>query len=226
MTVRWIPHPLYGDIPYDHPSGYDMEFQPRLPPGALRGNPAEQVDFCPHCAPPRYFYVDQELTCRECGEDFVWPAAMQRHWYEVLHLAASAKPPTRCPACRRAHQVARALSRRLARATAGLRERPDDVDALIEFACATAEHGLTLGTGDLARGVAAARRAARLDPRRHTAHLWEAVCHDAAGRTVRAAECYRRFTKAARTTRGLRKLVGRADRRLAELRTPQVSTAE
>lgn len=224
--VRWVRHPLYGDIPYDHPRGYDTGFPPELPPGAVRGDPAEQVDACHHCAPPKYFYVDQELTCRECGEDFVWPASTQRHWYEVLHLTASANPPTRCPVCRRARQVARRLNRRLARATDKVRERPDDAGALVEFARAMAEYHLTLGTGDLQRGIAAARKAARLDPRRHTAHLWEAVCHDAAGHTVRAAECYRRFTRAARTTRGLRKLVGRADRRLTELREAGVTAPE
>ena len=156
----------------------------------------------------------------------VAPAALANYESEVLHLTASANPPTRCPVCRRARQVARRLNRRLARATDKVRERPDDADALVEFARAMAEYHLTLGTGDLQRGIAAARKAARLDPRRHTAHLWEAVCHDAAGHTVRAAECYRRFTRAARTTRGLRKLVGRADRRLTELREAGVTAPE
>lgn len=224
MTVQRISHPLYGDVPYEVPGGYDLDFRPRLPPGALRGNPAAQVRFCPHCRPPKYFYLDQDLSCRECRADFVWPATVQRHWYEELGLSASAGPPTRCPRCRRARRAARDLSLRLARAAGDLRERPDDVDALLAFAQAMAEHGRALGTGDLSRGVAAARKAARLDPRRSTAHLWEAVCHDAAGRTVRAAECYRRFTRAARTTRGLRKLVGRADRRLAELRATGAET--
>jgi hypothetical protein len=26
--VRWVRHPLYGDIPYDHPRGYDTGFNP------------------------------------------------------------------------------------------------------------------------------------------------------------------------------------------------------
>jgi hypothetical protein len=214
----WERHSLYGEIPYRFPAGYALDFRPTLPPGALRGDPSKQVDYCAHCVPPKYFYVDQTLTCRECGGAFGWPAAVQRHWYEVLGLSAAAGPPTRCPGCRRERQVARTLARRLARAADAVRERPDDAGALLDFAQAMAEHGGRLGTGDLSRGVAAARKAARLDPRRHTAHFWEALCHDAAGRHARAAECYARFTKVARTTRGLRGLVGRADRRLVELR--------
>jgi putative zinc ribbon protein len=213
---KWHPHPVYGPIPYT-PAGYVLEFRPQLPSGAVRGDPFRQTGFCPHCRPPKYFYVDTDLTCRQCGTGFLWPAEQQRHWYEVLKLSAAAGPPSRCPECRREAREARVNGRRLAEATAAVRERPDDVEALVEYAAAMAEHGRRLGSGDLARGIAAARKAARLDPRAYTARYWEGVCHDAAGRSERAAACYREFARAARTTRGLRKLVGRADQRIAEL---------
>ena len=43
------------------------------------------------------------------------------------------------------------------------------------------------------------------------------MCHDAAGRTERVADYYQRFTHAARKTHGLRKLLGKAHQRLAEI---------
>ncbi|WP_225962904.1 zinc-ribbon domain containing protein [Actinomadura algeriensis] len=220
--VQWEDHPLYGPIPYRRsPIGYDLTFQPDLPPGAIRGDPSRQTKFCPHCRPPKYFYVDQELRCRNCTTTFIWPAEQQRHWYEVLQLSVAGKPPALCPDCRRERQEARAIGRRLARATDNVRESPDDVDALLEFAAAMAEHGKKLGSGDLARGVAAARKASRLDPSAVTAHFWEAVCHEAAGRSERAADGYQRFVYEAhaRRTLSVRNLLRQAHRRLAELRT-------
>jgi tetratricopeptide (TPR) repeat protein len=217
--VQWADHPIYGPIPYRFPNGYDLGFRPDLPPGAVRGDPSRQRRFCSHCRPPKYFYIDQELRCRECGTAFIWPAQQQRHWYEIRQLSAAAGPPARCPECRRERRAARAIGQRLARATDTVRADPDNIDALLEFAAAMAEHGEKLGSGDLARGIAAARKAARLDPAAHAAHFWEAVCHDAAGRAERAADCYQRFAHAACKTRGLRKLLGRAHQRLAELRT-------
>ncbi len=210
---------MYGSIPYDVPSGYDLEFRPDLPAGAVRGDPSRQRDFCSHCRPPKYFYVDQELRCRTCGVVFVWPAGLQRHWYEVLGLSAAAGPPAGCPACRRESREARAARRRLARAADGVRVGPEDAGALVEFAAAMAEHARRLGSGDVDRGVAAARKAVRLDPGAVTAFFWEAVCHDVAGRTGRAEDCYRRFAQAARTrkARRVRKLLGRAEVRLVEL---------
>src|SRR5262249_46576320 len=120
---KWEAHPVYGPIPYTA-AGYDVGFRPDLPPGAVRGDPSRQAGYCSHCRPPRYFYVDTDLTCRQCGTGFVWPAGQQRHWYEVLGLSSAARPPSRCPACRREKQVARAAGRRLSQATLAVRERP------------------------------------------------------------------------------------------------------
>lgn len=209
-------HPLYGLIPYRFPS-YDLEFQPELPPGAVRGDPALQRGYCSHCEPPRYFYVDVQPRCRECGVTFVWEADTQRHWFEVLKFPITSDPPSRCADCRRELRVARGIRRRLVLATAALEERPDDAEALLEFAAATAEQGMKVGSGDLSPGIAAARKAVRLDPGAHTALLWEAVIHDAEGRTETAVACYREFAYAARKRRGLRKLVGRAHQRISDL---------
>ncbi|MCM2416623.1 zinc-ribbon domain containing protein [Streptomyces sp. RKAG293] len=210
-------HQLYGMIPYRFPNGYDLKFRPDLAQGAVRGDPSRQSRFCSHCRPPKYFYVNQGLRCRECGTAFVWPAEQQRYWYEDLRLSAAAGPPGRCPKCGRARRAALAVRQRLSSAADTVRTAPEDIGALLEYAAAMAEHREKLGEGDLALAIAAARKAARLDPDAHTAHYWEGVCHDAAGRTGRAADCYRRFVHAAPKTDSPRKLLERARQRLAEL---------
>jgi CxxC-x17-CxxC domain-containing protein len=46
-------------------------------------------------------YTDQTLTCRECGQQFVWTAGEQSFYASrgLLH------PPGRCPACRQARKT-------------------------------------------------------------------------------------------------------------------------
>jgi hypothetical protein len=44
-----------------------------------------------------HMLTDQELTCRLCGESFVFTAGEQ----ELLRLRGVDRVPTRCPVCRR-----------------------------------------------------------------------------------------------------------------------------
>lgn len=46
-------------------------------------------------------YTDQTLTCRECGQPFVWTAGEQEFYASrgLMH------PPSRCPACRQARKA-------------------------------------------------------------------------------------------------------------------------
>jgi CxxC-x17-CxxC domain-containing protein len=46
-------------------------------------------------------YADQNLTCRDCGQPFVWSAGEQEFYASrgLLH------PPSRCPDCRRARKM-------------------------------------------------------------------------------------------------------------------------
>ncbi len=223
----WEEHPVYGRVRCEVVgataliSAYDLDFRPDLPPGALRGNPRRQTDFCPHCRAPKYFYLDQELSCRRCGARFVWPAEQQRRWFEELGLSAAARPPGHCPRCRRRQRTARAAHQRLDRAVVAAREQPDDPAALVELAAATVAHVRLVGSGNLDRALAAVRRAGRADPSTgdavREAVFWEGACHDVAGRAARAVGCYERFVRAARPDLRLRGLVAEAERRLGEL---------
>ncbi len=47
-------------------------------------------------------YTDQNLTCRECGQEFVWTAGEQ----EFYASRGLVHPPSRCPACRQARKAA------------------------------------------------------------------------------------------------------------------------
>ena len=42
-------------------------------------------------------YVDQTITCRDCGKEFVFEAGEHKHFVEVLHFD---NIPTRCKECR------------------------------------------------------------------------------------------------------------------------------
>lgn len=216
--AAWEVHPVYGPLPYRFPGGYDPDFEPALPRGALRGDPRRQQGACWHCRPPRYFYIDEELHCRRCGDRFTWPATEQRHWYEELMLHAAGRPPSRCRPCRKEHQQHRALNTRLQEMIAAARAHPDDVITLLELAAVAADHAARLGSSTADRGIAAARRARRQDPQAHAAHFWEGRCQEVAGRPGRAADCYDLFLQEAGHSHALGDLRVQAEDRLAGLR--------
>src|SRR5258707_97933 len=92
---RFHKHPLYGKTPllprtqlaadgvtytsYD----YDPDYTPNMPRGAVRGDIRRQ-NLCFHCNVPKYFYVNEDKTCIQCGKDFVFSAQEQKFWYETL----------------------------------------------------------------------------------------------------------------------------------------------
>jgi CxxC-x17-CxxC domain-containing protein len=51
-------------------------------------------------------FVDKTLTCRDCGEDFVFTAGEQEFYAEK----GFTNEPTRCPNCRRANKARRNTS--------------------------------------------------------------------------------------------------------------------
>jgi len=160
-------HPLFGAIPLRLSSeggGFDLDYRPRLPVGAVRGEPRKQ-NFCPVCHVPRYFFVDLERSCVDCDRSFIFGAAEQKHWYEELgfHVNATA---VRCLTCRRARRADRRLRARLRKAVEGLRARPADPEALLELGRASVEHHERFLEGGLERAVGALRRAAKLPPLR------------------------------------------------------------
>ncbi|SRR6266542_1793243 len=130
---RFVRHPFYGKCRVvRRPSSgsskehwmYDPDYEPELPPGAVRGDVSKQV-FCSACHVPKYFYVDEQSQCLQCGRSFTFGATEQKYWYETLkfnfHSAA-----VRCPDCRRLRRSERALREQIAHGRAAITSAPDD----------------------------------------------------------------------------------------------------
>ncbi len=199
-------HSLYGAIPLIRVQGvdqagnpyeyndYDPDFQPQLPPGAVRGDVRKQ-EFCRMCHMPKYFYVDQEKVCVQCGSLFIFSGAEQKHWYEVLkfHFDSVA---IRCVSCRKKRRSDRALRQQLAAAKAALREKPDDVTSLLSVAESIVRYHQRTGQGNLNEAVAAARKATKIDPSWRgisDALFWEGWCHALAGRIEKTQHLFNQF---------------------------------
>ncbi|MEM9378351.1 MAG: zinc-ribbon domain containing protein [Planctomycetota bacterium] len=181
-----------------------------MPAGAVRGCVARQR-YCTAHHVPRYFYVDQERDCVQCGGGFTFSANEQKHWYETLRFHFDSVA-IRCPTCRRRRRTQRALNAQVASAKAALRERTDDPAQLVALAEATARlHGET-GRGDLDGAIAAARRAQRLWPEAVEALFWEARCQELAGRQDRARAEYDSFLQRGPLPRRLQPLRDQARR--------------
>ena len=224
-------HPLYGRVPlvreyFMRLDGTrstefylvaDPKFRPPIPAAAVRGDLSKQ-EFCSMHHVPRYFYVDEDKVCTQCGEPFVFTAGEQKFWFETLrfHFSSTA---VRCRRCRRQRRTERALNQQLGAAVELVERQPDDPVALVTLARTTAEFVASVGTGNLDRGIAAARRAQRLAPSLHEALYWEAACHELAGRTERATAVYDEFIASVRNQRRYRTMVERAGRRVERATT-------
>ena len=79
-----------------------------MPPGAIKADLSKQA---PHNSyGPPMWYVDQKRNCRDCGQEFVWTAKKQQHWFEVLKLPIQVQA-LRCPTCSRKVRLAKAAQK-------------------------------------------------------------------------------------------------------------------
>ncbi len=196
-------HPLFGHVPLLTGPGasgtsgpartYDPDYRPDLPAGAVRGDPRRQL-FC--CEVPRYFYVDADRTCRDCGARFVFSAREQKHWYETLGFRLDANA-VRCLSCRRSFRRDRGIARALADASRALAEAPLHPPAVLAYARAAVAHAERFGHAPLDGAIAALRALGRHAPSVVETIYLEGRCAEAAGRPRRAAACYERFLAAA-----------------------------
>ncbi len=158
---RWEDHPVYGKIPLIQEKGGwwrpDPFFKPRLPRGAIRGDVGRQ-NFCVAHWDPKYFYLDEERHCIQCGRTFTFRAAEQKFWYETLQFNFSSVP-IRCPACRRQRRSAHSFREQIGRAREDVCRNPESPVAQLALARALVECRERTGQGNLAEAIAAARRA-------------------------------------------------------------------
>ncbi len=185
---------LYGNIPLIHRQinvddgklyewwQYDPDYQPALPRGAVRGDVRKQ-SYCPAHHIPKYFYIDEERECIQCGRTFAFRAKEQKYWYETLKFNFSSIP-IRCLHCRRERRSEHAMREQIARAKAEVRSK--NPAAYIALARAIVEYHEKTGHGDLNQAVAAARKAKLVWPDSIEPHLWEGIAHAMAGRRSKA----------------------------------------
>ncbi len=121
--------PLCGKIPLRlrelcDPNGreFDPNYEPLLPPGAIRGDIRKQ-NYC--CEVPRYFYLDEKRECIQCGRPFTFGAAEQKFWYESLGFHARSTA-IRCRQCRRKQRSEKALRAEIAATRSGTQTNPTD----------------------------------------------------------------------------------------------------
>jgi tetratricopeptide (TPR) repeat protein len=212
-NLRIEPHPLYGEVRLIRRTApaksgrtvewweYDPSFQPRLPRGALRGDPTKQI-FCTAHHVPKYFYVDERRECIQCGAEFTFEAAEQKFWYETLKFNFNSVA-IRCPDCRRRRRTEAALRNQIAKARADLDRSPEDPATLLALGEALVRYRQRTGQGSLADAIAAARKAKALWPEAIESSFWEGLAHHLAGRTQRARECLKRFLERSAGTRRL-----------------------
>ncbi|MBX7187929.1 MAG: zinc-ribbon domain-containing protein [Vicinamibacteria bacterium] len=170
---------------------HDPEYEPPLPRGAVRGNVKRQV-FCEAHHVPKYFYLDEVRSCVQCGQEFTFRAAEQKHWYEALQFNFDSVP-VRCLTCRRKRRSEHALREQIARAKAAVRARTDDPAAHVSLARAIVEYHERTQEGDLNEAISAARKAANLWQGAAEPLFWEGFAHARAGRSAKARDCLRAF---------------------------------
>lgn len=194
---------LYGDIPLIRETmtgqdgkvhewwRHDPDYAPPLPRGAVRGNVRNQA-CCPACHVPKYFYLDEQHICIQCGRSFTFRAVEQKYWYETLKFHFSSVP-VRCLACRRLRRSEHALREQIARAKAHVRDAGSDPAAYLALARALVEYHERTDQGDLNAAVAAARKAARLWPSASEPLYWEGMAHARASRPAKARQSLEAF---------------------------------
>jgi hypothetical protein len=202
-NVRIEPHPLYGEVrlvrrttstktgrPFEWWE-YDPSFEPRLPRGALRGDPSKQV-FCTAHHVPKYFYVDERRECIQCGTGFTFSPQEQRIWYETLKFNFNSVA-IRCPDCRRRRRSEAALRNQIARVREELARSPEDPATLLALGEALVRYHQRTGEGSLQDAIAAVRKAKMLWSEAVESAFWEGLAHHLAGRAGRARACLERF---------------------------------
>ncbi|MCC6644425.1 MAG: zinc-ribbon domain-containing protein [Polyangiaceae bacterium] len=174
----------------------DPDFRPRPPAGAVLGDIRAQ-SFCPVHHVPRYYYVDQQRACVQCGLAFTFRAAEQKFWYETLKFHFDSVP-IRCPTCRRSRRSDVACRVEVQEAKAAVARAPRDPALQLSLARALVRHRQRLGSGDLDEAIHAARAVRRLSepapwPGSVEADYWEGAAHAAAGRSARARTLFTAF---------------------------------
>ena len=106
VPTDFVPHPRYGSTPTRSgvrgftgqeiaDSHWQYDVATLYPESVLVADTSRQN----YSMYPRPFYVDMRRTCRSCSRPFIFFAAEQKHWFEVLQFYVDADC-VHCPECR------------------------------------------------------------------------------------------------------------------------------
>jgi len=158
---------------------------------AVRGNPVVQV-YCRAHDVPKYFYLDEQRTCVECRQPFVFYAKEQRYWYEELRFNFNSTA-IRCVPCSKRQRSEQGLREQIGTVLEELETRRDDAGLWLDLARATVQYREMTGDGNLDRAIAAARKADAQWRDAAEPSYWEGKAQYLAGRAGKARECLARF---------------------------------
>lgn len=141
-----VRHPRFGRA--IRRSGYEVEYEwvrrsirgdcERIfPETAIPANLLKQAT----SINPREWYVDILRTCSDCSRHFIFYAAEQRYWYEVLGFPVNVDC-VKCPECRKSDQTLRRRLQRYSRAIGRTELSIDEFTALVRDAVFVWRNGL------------------------------------------------------------------------------------
>ncbi|MGE8492563.1 MULTISPECIES: zinc-ribbon domain containing protein [Comamonas] len=138
QSTDFVPHPRYGSAPMpSHVQGVSEEAilqchwsyksEEIFPESVLMADTSKQ-NFSIF---PRECYVDMRKTCRSCKRPFIFFAAEQRHWFEVLQFYVDADC-VHCPECRVQRMAAKRAFQRYSALTLLAKPTPDELQQLVD----------------------------------------------------------------------------------------------
>ena len=196
-------HPVYGDIPiikiketgFDgktyYISKHDPDYRPALPPKAIYADIRKQR-YCPFCNTPKYFYLDEEKKCIQCGRNFIFSAQEQKYWYESLQFVLYSTA-IRCKNCRKQKRTKKILNRQIQAALEHIKKEPGNILYLLQYIEYTIKYFEMTGEGDLEKAIGFCRKALGIYPPVLECIFWEAECLRFLNLKNNAIKKYREF---------------------------------
>lgn len=170
---------------------HQEHIKPKIPYGALPGNVELQV-FCSFCHTPKYYYLDRERTCVQCGQEFIFSAKEQKFWYETLKFNFRSEA-IRCLHCRKSKRNENALQNQLNLSHQNLKKSPNDPYAMLAVVEALCLYHEKLNKGKLSEAITLARKSFKVDPRCYESLYWEAIAQKLSNHQEQAHALFEKF---------------------------------
>jgi hypothetical protein len=190
-------------------SGMHQEhIKPKIPYGALPGNIELQV-FCSFCHIPKYYYLDRERTCVQCGQDFIFSAKEQKFWYETLKFNFNSEA-IRCMTCRKSKRTENSLQNQLSLSHKNYKTHPNDPYAMLAVVEALCLYHERFNKGKLSEAITLSRKALKVDTKCYEGLYWEGIAQKLSYHQDRANALFEKFIEKANHIARCKNLVRKA----------------